>query len=229
MLGWIICTEGKMACRLQPEVRMVCDVPFLILETGVPRRWWERRRLQRALADMEAQGVRRVVTEGAGAAELLVGSGLRPVDCAPLRRALLPRLLDWAEEQWQIPISRCAVRLCARQTDRDAAQAAFALARRARYLVLDTGVGQEALAEELQRRFGLGQGGGRVALEVCLDGARCCGAPVLYLGEEGLRRQRLELTASVLPQGSETAFSAIFQAGKLEISGIAVNFVEFCA
>lgn len=218
-----------MARRLRPEVRLVCGVPFLTLETGVPRRWWERRRLRRALADLERQGVRRVVTEGRDAADLLAGASLQPVDCAPLRRALLPQLLDWAEEQWQIPLSRSTVRLCAEKTDGETVQAAITLARRARYLVLDTGAGQEVLAEELQRRFGLGQGGGKAVLEVCLSGERRGGAPVLYLGEEGLRRQRLELAASVLPQGPETAFSAIFQAGKLEISGIAVNFVEFCA
>ena len=227
MLGWIRCGEGKR--RLHTEMETVCGVPFLLLEAACPRHRWERRRLHRTLNDMLSRGIRRVVAEGTGAAELLEGTALQPVDCGPLRRVLLPQLLDRVEEDWNLPLERCAVRLSARQTDGDTMQAACVLARRARYLLLDTGVGQEVLEKELQRRFGLGRAGGTAVLEVCLGGERRGGAPVLYLGEEGWRRQELELWSPLLTQGPESAFSAIFQAGKLRISDIAVKSLEFCA
>ena len=217
-----------MPRRLHPEGQTVCGVPFLTLETGAPRYRWEWRRLRRGLELLERQGVRRVALQG-GDAELLRGTTLQPVDCGPLRRALLPQLLDWAELRWQIPLGRCAVRLTARQTDGATVQAAFALARRVRYLELDTGAGQAVLAEELQRRLGLGGGhSGPVMLEVCLSGECRGAAPVLHLGGE-MAQQRLELTAPHLPDGEESLFSAIFQEGKMAISDIEVRFVEFCA
>ena len=221
MLGWIICRETGGA-RLQPEMRQVCDLPLLTLEAVVPRSRWEKRRLLRALRRLRCSGVERAVVQGPLPEELLAWAGIAPMKRSTLRRALLGPLLDRTEMSWGLALRGGTVILQASRTDDAAYRAALLLTQRARYVALDTGPGQEMLAEELRRRCGLGRApAGGALLRVCMDGRE----PVLYLGEEG--RQRLILTAPQLPEGEEMLFSALFETGKLKIEEISIKSVEF--
>ena len=137
----------------------VGGVAFLMAEACEPKNPWQRRRLFRILKKMRRSGVRQVARQGEVPEGLPERFGLSAVDVSPLRQALLPQLLDWAEQIWALPLMSGCVRLRAVRTDRAAWQCAAVLARRARYVELDTGVGADVLAEELRRRYGLSCGG----------------------------------------------------------------------
>jgi len=121
-----------------------------------------------------------------------------------------------------------AVVLRADASDAAAWQAALTLSRMARYVHLDTGPGQDALAARLRRTVGLGSGGGEPVLEVCLGHKSGGVRPALYLGRQSAARQRLELWTPQL-QGEESLLCALFQAEKLQIEDIQIRFVEFRA
>lgn len=228
MLGWVICREEGRQVRPRTQVLTVCGLPLLTVELAAPRSRWGMRRAVRALERLASEGVRRVVVQGPLPQELLRAAGLRAVECAPLRRALLPRLLDWAEQVWELPLRQGTVGLRAERTDEETCRTALLLARRARYLLTDTGPGQAALEAELLRRCGVGGApAGEAALWVSLGGA--VPGPALYLGEREVCRQRLQLSASRLPEGEEMLFSALYAAGKLTIGEITIKSVEFCA
>lgn len=209
---------------------MVGGMPFLTLETGEPRSWWERRRVYRGMELLRRQGVCRAAVEGPVPPELLRRFGLEPVDAAPLRRALLGALLDWADGTWQLKLASSAVLLSADGTDGAVRRAALLLAGRARYVVLDTGAMQTVLEEELRRRCGLGGGSrGRPVLEVCLGQAGRGAGPMLHLGRRCAERQTVRLWTPALGETEEVLLSALFQAGKLEIGEIQIKSVEFRA
>lgn len=225
MLGWIICREGK--CE-KLQVRIVCGVPFLVLETPIPRRRRERRALRAALRKMAQVGVRRAVVQG-GALPELAAFGILPLDPFPLRLALLPQLLTWVDREWRLGLSRAAVLLSADSSGSETLRAAVELTRRARYVLLDTGSGQDALEEELRQRFGLGMGGGPAVLEIGLGRRVRGGIPTLYLGRGCESKQRLTVWSSQLPEAEESMLCALFLAEKLSIRDIQVRFVEFRA
>ena len=225
MLGWIICREE--ACMTLEE-QVVCGVPFVRLETPVPRRRRERRMLSAALREMARRGVRRTVMQG----EMISGLaafGIVPVDPAALRCAMLPQLVAWVDREWELRLSKAAVLLSADSSGGDTRRAAAELSRRARYVWLDTGPGQAALEDELRTAFGLGMGGGRAVLEVCLGECAKSGAPQLHLGRGCAARQRVTMWAEGLADAEESLLCAVFQAEKLPIQDIQVRFVEFRA
>lgn len=68
--------------------------------------------------------------------------GLVPVETAPLRRAVLPALLEQAFRQKRLSDKNASVRLTADGTSLPVYWAAQLLVQRVRYLHLDTGYGQ---------------------------------------------------------------------------------------
>ncbi|MBE6919707.1 MAG: hypothetical protein E7469_08500 [Ruminococcaceae bacterium] len=225
MLGWIICGEER---RITLERQVVGGLPFWVLRVPHRRRWLAARGFTAALREMARRGVRRVVVQGGEVPELAL-FGMTAVEPWPLRRALLPQLLDWAEREWQLPLRTSAVLLSADSSGADTCRAARLLCQRARYVLLDTGVGQAELEARLRSTEGLGVGGGKPVLEVCLRAESRSGVPVLYLGRGCAAQQRLELTASGLENGEESLLCALFQAEKLPIEEIHIRFVEFRA
>ena len=203
-------------------------VRFLTLETGEPEHFWGRRRLRRQIEEMYDAGVRRVVRQGTVPAALLREFGMTGVDVAPLRQALLPQMLDWAETVWQIPLKSGCVRLCAEETDRRVWRAADTIARRARYIELDTGRGADALERELRCCYGLGSGG-RPVLEVCLGRRPRGGCPVLLAGTGCGGGQAMQWQAPGVEDGPEELFAALFQSEKLEREAVKLKSVEFRA
>ena len=88
--------------------------------------------------------------------------GIMPVEVYPLRRALLPQILDCCP-----PLQGKTVRLAAPYVTAAVGDAAEVLAQRARYVDLQVGQGGEKLALQLQQRYGLAVGAvGAVALTV---------------------------------------------------------------
>lgn len=225
MLGWIICGEER---RVTLERQTVCGVSFWLLRAPHRRRWLAARAFTAALREMARQDVHRVVVQGGEVPELAL-FGMTAVEPWPLRRALLPQLLDWAEREWQLPLRTSAVLLSADSSGADTCRAAKLLCRRARYVLLDTGVGQAELEAQLRSTEGLGVGGGKPVLEVCLRAEPCGGVPTLLLGRGCAARQRLELTAPGPENREESLLCALFQAEKLPIGEIHIRFVEFRA
>lgn len=228
MLGWII--EGKEnARRARLTRRIIAGTALWVLE--LPQRPVPgKRQLARWLRAMVRRGVVRVALGTEVPAELMVRFGLQPVEVFPLRRALLPRLLDRVERQWNLELRGGAVMLRSEETDSAVWQAAQTLVHRSRYLVLRTGAGQEQLADALRCRYGMGQGWtGRAALQVCMGEETESGIPALHLGRRCRQQQKLVLCAPTVPEAEESLICALFQAEKLQIEDIEIQFVEFRA
>ncbi len=226
MWGYLIWHEDGVKGQLVEK--NIAGVRFLTLETGAPERFWGRRRLRRQMEAMYDAGVRRVVRQGAVPAGLLREFGMAGVDVAPLRQALLPQMLDWTETAWQIPLESGCVRLCAEETDRRVWRAADMLAHRVRYIELDTGRGEDALASELRRRYGLGSGGCPI-LEVCLARRPRGGCPVLLAGTGCGGGQVVRWQMQGMEEVPEELLAALFQSEKLEKEAVKIKSVEFRA
>ena len=225
MLGWIVMEEDGPR-RPQLEQQRICGADFAVLRAAPPRGWWQKRRLGRALETMAAAGVRCTAVQGA-AEEWLRRYGLHRAQEFPLRRALLPQLLDRAEADWGLDLRNGTVLLSASTADREARELLLQLGRRVRYVAVSAGPGQGTLEELLLRRLGLGQGRpDRAALEICLDGVRQGRSPALYLGQDCARQQRL-CAAVRGEEWPETVLAALFQAGKVEKGAICLKSVEF--
>lgn len=223
MLGWIVWQERG---KLRQEICCVRGVPFYRLETPPPRSFWQRRRFFRQVEEMRGRGVHQVVEQGEGNGALLWQAGLTAVEVAPLRLALLPQLLDYAQREWDIPFRTAAVCLRGKYADADTFRAAQILAHRVRYLHLTLEMGQEELEEALRRRYGLGIGGGRAALEVCIGVEGSGTLPALYLGRGCEVRQKVRVAYENSEAANEQLLSALFQAGKLQPAGFAVQSIE---
>jgi hypothetical protein len=225
MLGWIICAEGAKG---DLQMRTICGVPFLTLEAPLQRRRRDRRRISFALRAMAKAGIRTAVVQG-GVLPELEAFGIRQMDSSVLRMALLPQMLTWADRAWQLQLSRAAVVLTADVSDRTVWQAAELLGSRARYLQLDTGPGQAVMEDSLRRRWGIGIGGGRAVLEVCLGNHAATGLPKLWVGRNCACRQRLDIRWSGGSDMEEGMLCALFHAEKIPIEAIQLLFVEFRA
>lgn len=225
VLGWIVMEEdGPRRPRL--EQRQICGADFAVLRSAPPRGPWQRRRWGKALEAMRAAGVRCTAVQGA-AEPWLHRYGLQRAQELPLRRALLPQLLDWAEGAWGLPLRSGTVLLSAPAADRETGEILLQLGRRVRYVAVSAGPGQEALEELLLRRLGLGQGRpDRAVLELCLGEERQGRAPALYLGRDCARQQRLQAAVEG-EEWPETVLAALFQAGKVEKGAICLKSVEF--
>lgn len=164
------------------------------------RRFWHR---------MQQMGVHCAVLPDA-AAEEAARYGITPVPVHPLRRALLEELLLHAPA-----LCGRTVRLSAPYVSAEVARAALILAQRARYLDLQVGQGRDALARQLQQRFGLAVGAvGEVTLTVCFHGAaqgRC-----LCLGEDCEKYQQVVYRAEGTAITEERLLAALFDGGYLK-------------
>ncbi len=226
MLGWIVCREGEAVTR---GVCTVAGVPFYRVTAPPPTTLWRRYRWRRLLQGLRRQRVCCAVVEGALPAEMIRRCGVEEVSCLPLRRALLPQLLRWAEREWKLPLSGGTALLCAPGADDAAWRTALLLSRHARHVALQVETGEAVLARALRCRCGVGEGGGAPVLQVCLGRERVEEIPTIYLGENCVEAQKVTLTSPVAPGASEAMLSALYQAEKLGIDQVQLTFAEFRA
>ncbi len=157
MVGWL-CLEQRRGWRAELEQVRLASLPVLRADVPAPSGLKERsllRRTGRTAALLARRGVRRVLTAPDFPlwAPLRV-HGLRPVDPAPLCRALAAPLALAQLERLGVPPSSAAVALVGRRVDRALFQAAVSLCPQVRTLVVDAPSGGAALSEHLRREFG---------------------------------------------------------------------------
>ena len=225
MLGWIICREG---CCGTLQRRVVCGMPFLVVEVPAVRRRADRRRLRSALRVMERYGVRQVVVQG-GTLPELAKFDMVQLDPYPLRRALLPQLMEWIARAQAWDLKKETVLLSAQSSCDKVWCAAVELSRMVRYVLPDTGAGQSVLEDALRRQLGLSAGGGTPVMEVCMDRTPHSRLPCLHLGQDCAQKQRIDLWWPKLPEADENILCALFLAEKIPIKEICVRFAEFRA
>lgn len=223
--------EGRPRIDLKPE--MIGGATFLTLEVqGGSRRL--RRRVSRAVADMERAGIRRCVMPPKWPEEWR--GGMLPVEEQGLRQTVFPQLLDRYCQERGLDLRDAAVLLSAPAADRQVWTTADLLARRSRYLILSVADGEE-LRRELLRRYGIAAvtGGRRPALQVCFDRPRES-VPALLLGPDCTRRQNViyELPPSLLTrlgerEPSSQLVSALWESGALPAEDIRVKSLGFPA
>ena len=230
MLAWIT-YQPRGLPRVRHHIQLLCGLPLCRVEIGGHSSVLLRLLLRREGHALREAGIR----EGAWAEDLPSWGqmDLRPVDIAPLRRAVLPSLLACAFHQKRLSPGSASVRLTAPGTSLPVYGAAQLLAERVRYLHLAAGCGQQALEDWLLRRYGLACGGAAPSLEVSL----CPDAPpsALLLGE-GCRCQPVEyilpptLRDSVPPGiEGECLLAALHRQGRLPASELAVKRIHFGA
>ena len=153
MLGWIG-WETRGLPRVRHRVELLGGMPLCRVSVG-----GRLSPLLRLLLRREGRLLREVgIREGVWPAELPepLRMGLVPVEVAPLRRALLPALLEQAFHQKRMTRQTASALLTAEGTSLPVYWAAQLLAQRVRYLHLETGSGQEGLEDWLLQRYGLG-------------------------------------------------------------------------
>ena len=143
--------------------------------------------------------------------------GVQGVEVYPLRRAVWEQLLP---QQGQTAAIRAG------HVDAAVRDCGAVLARRFRYLRLETGWGTEGLQRELLRRYGLSAGGGAAAEVTVSFGGSPGEGREICLGEDCARWQTVEYEAI---QGladwefSEELLSVLFQSGGVEKEEIRVK------
>lgn len=178
-----------------------------------------RRKLWRRL---RSSGVRRTVLPR-HLIEEAVDYGIFPVEVHPLRRGMLPTLLDCCGT-----LQGKTVRLQADFVTMEVVAAAEELALRARYLDLQTGQGSEQLAAHLQRQYGLAVGAvGEVALTVSFHGE--AEGQCLYLGEDCAEQQTVVYHVDALQDAGiaadEQLIAALFALGAVEKEEIHIKSI----
>lgn len=181
------------------------------------RKWW--RKLQKA-------GVRCAVLPAHLAAEGLQW-GIAPVEVYPLRRCLLPQLLDCCPS-----LQGKVVRLAAPYVTAAVGEAAEILAQRARYVDLQVERGGAALAAYLQRQYGLAVGAvGAVALTVDF-GSGSMGKSI-HLGEDCAKHEEVVYCVENLARegiaAEEQLLSALWEGGYIKKEEIQVKTILFNA
>ena len=178
-----------------------------------------RRRVWRTL---QKAGVRRAVMSEA-LTEEASSWGIAPVEVFPLRRALLPQLLDLLPS-----LQGKTAALMAPCLTTDVETAACLLARRCRYLRLELGRGRGELAQRLYYRFGLTVGAvGEPAVSICFHGT--AEGRYLCLGEDCAAYQEVTYTVAelektgIIPQ--EMLLAALFEGGYLPKEAICVKSI----
>ena len=178
-----------------------------------------RRRVWRTL---QKAGVRRAVMSEA-LTEEASSWGIAPVEVFPLRRALLPQLLDLLPS-----LQGKTAALTAPCLTTDVETAACLLARRCRYLRLELGRGREELAQRLYCRFGLTVGAvGEPTVSICFHGT--AEGRYLCLGEDCAAYQEVTYTVAelekmgIIPQ--EMLLAALFEGGYLPKEAICVKSI----
>ncbi len=216
MYGYVIWGDYPVLTRQQ-----VAGVWFTV--AVVPQKGFlARYRRRRVLHMLHRWGVTRCVLPSE-ITEEAAGFGLLPVAVYELRRAMLPQLLEM-----QGDLRHSTALLRAGHVSPAVYDAALVLARRVRYLSLDTGGGTETLARELRMRLGLCVGGvGRPAVTVSFGGAPS--GSTICLGEDCRRYQRLEYSLTEEKLGtwplSEQLLAALFEAGGIKKEEIRVKTI----
>lgn len=141
MLGWIDWKPQGLPL-IRKRVELLCGMPLCRVEISGKAMPLLRPFLRREERILRQAGVR----EGAWQDNLpeCLHLGLVPVETAPLRRAVLPALLEQAFRQKRLSDNNASVRLTADGTSLPVYWAAQLLVQRVRYLHLDTGYGQGA-------------------------------------------------------------------------------------
>ena len=214
MLAWINWEPGGLP-RVRRRVELLNGMPLCRVEIGGRITPLLRLFLRRERRILREAGVRQGVWAD-GLPELLQLE-LTAVDVTPLRRAILPALLEQAFRQKRMTERTASVRLT----------------RRVRYLRLDTGCGQKALEDWLLSRYGLACGGAEPELEVTLR--REGDASALLLGENCLR-QRVDYILpphleGTIPGGGEgeRLLAALYRQERLRPGELAVRRIHFSA
>ena len=231
MFGYLLWhPSGRPRVTLQPTE--IGGVTFLVLEVqGGGRRL--RRRVNRAVADMERCGVRRCVMPPDWPAEWR--GSLQPVEEQALRQMVFPRLLERLCRERHLDLAGATTMLSAPFMGQRVWEAADLLARRSRYLILSVEGGEE-LRRELWRRYGIAAvAAGHPALQVCFD-EPVERVPALLLGPDCSRRQTVTYT---LPPRRQEALegwevtsqlvSALWESGALPAEEIGVRSLGFRA
>lgn len=230
MFGWINWKPGGLP-RIRNRVELLRGMPVCRVEIAGKAMPLLRLFLPREERILRQAGVR----EGAWADDLpeCLHLGLIPVETAPLRRAMLPALLEQAFRQKRLSGTGASVRLTAEGTSLPVYWAAQLLAQRVRYLHLETGSGQEGLEDWLLQRYGLACGGGAPELEVTL---RSAAEPRALLLGENCAVQRVEYIlppalADALPDGAEgeQLLTALWRQERLRPRELAVRRIYFSA
>lgn len=181
------------------------------------RKWWRK---------MQKAGVRCAVLPDHLTAEAAQW-GIAPVEVYPLRRGVLPRLLDCCP-----PLTGKTVRLAAPYVTAAVGEAAAILAQRARYVDLQVGHGGEELAAHLQRRYGLAVGAvGAVTLTV--DFGRGSMGRSIHLGEDCAEHEQVvyhvpQLAAAGI-EAEEQLLAALFGEEYIKKEEIQVKTILFNA
>lgn len=230
MLAWINWEPGGLP-RVRRRVELLNGMPLCRVAIGGRITPLLRLFLRRERRILREAGVRQGVWAD-GLPELLQLE-LTAVDVTPLRRAILPALLEQAFRQKRMTERTASVRLTAEGTSLPVYWAAQLLARRVRYLRLDTGCGQKALEDWLLSRYGLACGGAEPELEVTLR--REGDASALLLGENCLR-QRVDYILpphleGTIPGGGEgeRLLAALYRQERLRPGELAVRRIHFSA
>ena len=230
MLGWIG-WETRGLPRVRHRVELLGGMPLCRVSVGGRLSPLLRLLLRREGRLLREAGIR----EGVWPAELPepLRMGLAPVEVAPLRRALLPALLEQAFRQKRMTRQTASALLTAEGTSLPVYWAAQLLVQRVRYLHLDTGYGQGALEQWLLQRYGLACGGAEPELEVTL---RRDGAPsALLLGENCMRQEIDYILPPALhgeiPGGGEgeRLLAALYRQDRLHLTELAVARIHFDA
>ena len=230
MLGWIDWKPQGLPL-IRKRVELLCGMPLCRVEIFGKAMPLLRPFLRREERILRQAGVR----EGAWRDDLpeCLHLGLVPVETAPLRRAVLPALLEQAFRQKRLSDKNASVRLTADGTSLPVYWAARLLVQRVRYLHLDTGYGQGALEQWLLQRYGLACGGAEPELEVTL---RRDGDPsALLLGENCMRQEIDYILPPALrgeiPGGGEgeRLLAALYRQDRLHLTELAVARIHFDA
>ena len=230
MLGWIDWKPQGLPL-IRKRVELLCGMPLCRVEISGKAMPLLRPFLRREERILRQAGVR----EGAWQDNLpeCLHLGLVPVETAPLRRAVLPALLEQAFRQKRLSDKNASVRLTADGTSLPVYWAAQLLVQRVRYLHLQVGYGQQALEDWLLQRYGLACGGADAALEVslCADGPNsalllgenCPGQEVEYILPPALR--------DAVPGGveGERLLAALYRQGRLRAGDVSVRRIYFGA
>lgn len=216
MYGYV--TLGTPAAVARRQIEGVWFMAAVLPESGLLLRLRRRfvwRKLRR-------RGVRRCVMPETLEVEA-ARWGILPVEVCRLRQALLPQLLDR-----QGDLRRKTAALQAAHVTAAVAEAAVVLARRVRYLSLETGSGGEVLERALWERFGLTACRvGQAAVTVSFGGAPS--GNTICLGEDCRHYQRLTYRLTVGEPGDEVPeqlLAVLFEVGEIKKEQIRVKTIE---
>lgn len=230
MLGWIQWNSRGLP-RIRHRVELLHGMPLCRVEIGGRLSPLLRLLLRREEMILRQAGVR----EGVWSETLppALGMNLAEVEVAPLRRAMLPALLEQAFRQKRMTGQTASVRLTAEGTSLPVYWAAQLLAQRVRYLHLDTGDGQAGLEGWLLSRYGLACGGTPPTLEVTL---RRAGDPSALLLGENCAQQAIEYILppaleGLIPAGreGEGLLAALYRQERLHPGELSVGRIHFTA